>query len=214
LIVPLVEDVIRAQHRELEEVLRANGVKVALGRSNIRMMRLVQPLPPEVEALARRRLAGDGEPDEEMEPPAREAPSEADRETDADVAPAVDQEPPNRSRGAQTTVFDQRGQTVYGPQTNVAGDYRSQPAAQGANWNTAAVRDLLTAAFSDGELTTLCFDYFHPVYEDFSSGMGKGDKIQRLLEHCLRHGQMDELLARVQQRNPAQYRRFAERLGR
>jgi len=53
LIVPLVEDEIRAKHAALEEIFRAGGVKVALGPSQVRLMRLVQPLPPEVEALAR-----------------------------------------------------------------------------------------------------------------------------------------------------------------
>ena len=51
---------------------------------------------------------------------------------------------------------------------------------------SAAIRDLLSATFSDGELTTLCFDYFHSVYENFGTGMGKGQKIQLLLDHCVR----------------------------
>jgi len=80
-------------------------------------------------------------------------------------------------------------------------------------WNTAAVRDLLSAAFSDEELVTFCFDCFPAVYEDLGSGMGKGQKVQRLLEYCLRRGQMEELLARVRTCNPAQYARFATQLG-
>jgi len=80
-------------------------------------------------------------------------------------------------------------------------------------WNTAAVRDLLAAAFSDEELVTFCFDCFPAVYQDLGSGMGKGQKVQRLLEHCLRRGQMEELLARVREWNLAQYARFAARLG-
>jgi len=80
------------------------------------------------------------------------------------------------------------------------------------DWNTEAIRQLLTAAFNDGELTTLCFDRFHPVYEDFAVGMSKGDKIQRLLDHCTRHEQVRELLEIAKKRNPAQYKRFAPRL--
>ena len=64
------------------------------------------------------------------------------------------------------------------------------------------------AAFSDGELTALCFDNFRPVYEDFTSGMSKGDKIQRLLNYCDRHVQVEDLLAAVEKANPVQYRRF------
>ena len=121
--------------------------------------------------------------------------------------------------GSKTTLFDQRGQHVE-RQINVAGDYDrlgrgiATPAEAGlaGGWNSAAIRDLLTAAFDDGELTTLCFDHFRPVYEDFSAGMSKGDKIQRLLEYCLRQGQVERLLDQVRERNPAQHARFAGRL--
>jgi len=77
-----------------------------------------------------------------------------------------------------------------------------------SEWNTAAIRELLTAAFDDEEIKTLCFDHFRPVYEDFTSGMGKRDKIQRLVEHCVRHERMEELLALVKKGNLAQYARF------
>lgn len=81
-----------------------------------------------------------------------------------------------------------------------------------SSWNTAAIRELLTAAFDDEELTTFCFDHFRPVYENFATGMSKGQKIQRLLDSCDRHGQLEELLRLVRERNPAQYKRFRERL--
>jgi hypothetical protein len=58
LIVSLVEGDVRARHAELEEIFRANAVKVALGKPQVRLMRLVQPLPPEVEALAREKVEG------------------------------------------------------------------------------------------------------------------------------------------------------------
>jgi hypothetical protein len=77
---------------------------------------------------------------------------------------------------------------------------------------SAAIRDLLSATFSDGELTTLCFDYFHSVYENFGTGMGKGQKIQLLLDHCVRQQQVGELVQRVKERNAAQYSRFEGRL--
>jgi hypothetical protein len=133
------------------------------------------------------------------------------------------QEP--KETGPSNVLFDQRGQTVE-QQTNVAGDYVVQgppvdpsstaPASSGtepaSNWNSEAIRQLLNAAFSDGELTTLCFDHFHSVYDDFSSGMSKRDKTQRLLEHCLRHDQVELLLAQVRGRNPVQHARFAPQL--
>lgn len=80
--------------------------------------------------------------------------------------------------------------------------------------NTATIRDLLTAAFSDEELTTLCFDYFRAVYDNFSAGMSKGQKIQLLLDYCTRRDQFDQLLPLIRERNPAQYTRFESRPGR
>jgi hypothetical protein len=77
-----------------------------------------------------------------------------------------------------------------------------------AGWTTERIRELLAAAFSDDELTSLCFDHFRPVYQDFSTGMSTGQKIQRLLEYCERHNRVDELLSMVQQRNPYQFARF------
>ena len=84
--------------------------------------------------------------------------------------------------------------------------------AKQSTWNTAAIRSLLTATFDDEELTVLCFDHFRPVYEGFGSGMSKGEKIQRLLDYCVRHGQVEELLKRVNERNPTQYARFQGQL--
>jgi hypothetical protein len=68
------------------------------------------------------------------------------------------------------------------------------------------------AAFSDEELATLCFDHFRQVYEDFATGMSKGQKIQHLLDYCIRHEQVEALLAAVQKANPVQYRRYEDQL--
>ncbi len=78
--------------------------------------------------------------------------------------------------------------------------------------NTAAIRELLAAAFSDEELTTFCFDSFPPVHGQFSIGMSRTQKIQALVEHCVHHGEVERLLALVQKANNHQYRQFASRL--
>ena len=77
--------------------------------------------------------------------------------------------------------------------------------------DTEMIRQLLAAAFSDEELTALCFDHFHPVYEAFGEGMTKPRKIQLLLEHCVRQVESDRLLSLVRERNPNQYNRFVAR---
>lgn len=85
------------------------------------------------------------------------------------------------------------------------------PPAQ-PEYDTAAVRELLLAAFSDEELTTFCYDYFPAVYGQFSTGMSRPQKVQRLVEHCGLNGQFAQLLARVEEANPYQYRQFKSRL--
>ena len=79
-------------------------------------------------------------------------------------------------------------------------------------YNSAALRELLNAAFSDEELTTLCFDHFAEVFNNFSIGMSKGQKIQQLLDYCLRREQIPALVSEVQARNPAQFARYEGRL--
>lgn len=56
LIIPLVESEIRAKLVTLEEIFRADAVKVAIAKPEMRPMPLVQPLPPEVEAFAKRKV--------------------------------------------------------------------------------------------------------------------------------------------------------------
>jgi len=43
--------------------------------------------------------------------------------------------------------------------------------------------------------------------------MSRGQKIQQLLDYCMRREQLPALVAEVQERNSAQFARYAERLG-
>lgn len=74
--------------------------------------------------------------------------------------------------------------------------------------SSTLIRDLLTDAFSDEDLTTFCYDHFHEAYEAFTSGMSKIQKLQRLLEYCERQGKRETLLKLVKEHNPAQYAIF------
>jgi hypothetical protein len=74
--------------------------------------------------------------------------------------------------------------------------------------NTAAIRELLITALDDQALTTLCFDYFHDVYEDFAIGVSRLTKIQLLLEYCQKHERFDELLNHLNRINPYQYEKY------
>ena len=69
---------------------------------------------------------------------------------------------------------------------------------------TADIRKFLTELFNDEELTSLCFDYFRNVYDDFALGMSKGQKIQRLIEYCGHREAIPNLLAAMAAERAAQ----------
>ncbi len=78
-------------------------------------------------------------------------------------------------------------------------------------YNIRAIRKLLTAAFETDEgLRQFCTDFpeFRPVTERFSSGMGKDQMIQRLIEFCESKVLTMRLLELVQEDNPAAYSKF------
>lgn len=71
--------------------------------------------------------------------------------------------------------------------------------------DTKTIRQFLNDYFNDSEFTTFCFDYFLNVYQNFTDGMNKGQKIQLLLDYCLRQGKMPHLLANLQKERSEQY---------
>ncbi|MCX6028727.1 MAG: hypothetical protein NT169_05420 [Chloroflexi bacterium] len=77
----------------------------------------------------------------------------------------------------------------------------------------AVIRELVTAALSDDELTKLCFDHFHAIYEQFAAGQTRGQRVLALVEYADRQLFLDDLLARVKVANPGKYAEFAPRLG-
>ncbi|MCX6029944.1 MAG: SIR2 family protein [Chloroflexi bacterium] len=114
--------------------------------------------------------------------------------------------------GNGNVVGDGSSSNVVKGQPPVRPDRPSETCQVSSSWNAAAIRDLLNAAFNDEELTTLCFDTFRPVYEDFATGMSKGQKVQRLLDYCIRQEQVDDLLAAVQRANPRKYEQYERKL--
>jgi formylglycine-generating enzyme len=80
--------------------------------------------------------------------------------------------------------------------------------------DNADIRQYLTSAYSDEELTTLCADYFRDVYDNFTTGMTKAAKIQLVLDYCQRRELMPNLLAALERDRPEQYRkRFGQVLA-
>lgn len=79
-------------------------------------------------------------------------------------------------------------------------------------YNLAAIRKLLTDAFSSGNIQTLAFDLFPEVYDDFATGMTKSQMVEAVLIYAERNGRLPHLLAYVQKENPYQYNRYAPQL--
>jgi len=72
--------------------------------------------------------------------------------------------------------------------------------------DTADIRQYLTAAYNDEDLTILCADYFREVRDNFTTGMTKTRMIELLLDYCLRREIMSSLLAALERDRPDQYR--------
>lgn len=82
------------------------------------------------------------------------------------------------------------------------------------NYNLGAIRELLLAAFTTEDLKRLCFDNprFRPVYDEFSSGMGKTDVVDRIMEFGQNNSLITELLQVVKLQNPRQFANFEAKL--
>ncbi len=78
-------------------------------------------------------------------------------------------------------------------------------------YTLAAIRTLVTEALSDEELNILCYDHFHPVYEQFSATQSRVNKIQILVEYCDRQMAFPKLLEEINKYNPARYKQFITR---
>ena len=68
--------------------------------------------------------------------------------------------------------------------------------------NTTDIRQYLTNAYSDDDITVLCSDYFREVYDDFTAGMSKRQKIQLLLDYCIRYVQVEGIAGRGAEGQP------------
>lgn len=79
-------------------------------------------------------------------------------------------------------------------------------------YNYAVIRELVGAAFDDESLSVFCHDRFEAVYEQFTSGQTKGQRILILVDHAKRNGLAERLLSGIRQTNPYQYAKFESRL--
>lgn len=83
------------------------------------------------------------------------------------------------------------------------------------NFDGAAVRQLLLAAFTAEELRRFCYDRpsFRPVTQRLGPGDGLEDLVDELIPFCETRLLMPELLSEVREANPRQYARFEAALS-
>lgn len=187
LVISLIEGEIRAKHAALEPIFRQHAVKVAIGQAQVRLMRLVKPLPPEVEALVREKLEGSQE----------RAPSElgAARLDSCRTESVVGRD---EIAGVQSKKHERAHELPVDPD----------------NPPIAAIRELLTASFTPQTLRRFCQDRptFRPIITDFGPSYGLSDMADKLIEYCETGLLWDELLAGVKEISPRRYDRFASGL--
>jgi formylglycine-generating enzyme required for sulfatase activity len=69
----------------------------------------------------------------------------------------------------------------------------------------ARIRQFVMEFFNDEELNTLSFDYFPFVYNEFTTGMPKSQKVRLLIEGCERRRKIPDLLAALKRERPNSY---------
>ncbi|MCA9999309.1 MAG: hypothetical protein KDE56_26285 [Anaerolineales bacterium] len=79
-------------------------------------------------------------------------------------------------------------------------------------YDLAVVREMLTQAFSSGEINTLAFDLFPNLYNDFAASLSKGDRIEQIVMQAQRINRIPELTDYVKEKNPYQYGRYSKYL--
>ena len=79
-------------------------------------------------------------------------------------------------------------------------------------YDLTIIRQMLSEAFSIGEINTLAFDLLPKLQGDFSSGMSTSERIQQIVAKADQQGQIPELFAYVKRENAYRYNRFADQL--
>lgn len=82
------------------------------------------------------------------------------------------------------------------------------PEEEPENYNIPKIVKLINNAFNDTDLTSFCMMYFDEVYNNFTDGMNKLQKITNLIDYVKRHIKFAELLDNIKEHNAAMYEQF------
>lgn len=69
----------------------------------------------------------------------------------------------------------------------------------------ATLRKFIIECYDDAELTRLCFDHFHDVFQDFTADATKGQKALQLIGFCQRRGLMPDLMSVLEEERPVPF---------
>ena len=101
-----------------------------------------------------------------------------------------------------------RGQSPAGPLSVPA-----VPMFPVGDTQSAALFDLVEAAFSADEFAVFCRKHFEEVHREFTAGMGQGQRIILLIDRAERHDFVNRLTELVRKSNPKAHARIAPRLA-
>lgn len=109
--------------------------------------------------------------------------------------PHPDQRPVSTRKPAETRAVEPQQQNETG--TSQVSTVDATPVE---SFDIAVVRHRLTVAFDDPALNAFCMDYFPDVYDKFSRGMRKDEKITLLLDYCRRlPARRQKLIAKLEE---------------
>jgi hypothetical protein len=74
-----------------------------------------------------------------------------------------------------------------------------------SEYDLTKIRKFMIKYFNDEELNTLAFDYFCDVYDDFTQGMSKGQKVRSLIDHCSHRNRLPSLMSALERERPKLY---------
>lgn len=76
------------------------------------------------------------------------------------------------------------------------------------NYNIANIHKLLNTAFNDESLQTFCLLHFEGVFNNFTAGQSKAQRLLALIDFAKRHMEVGKLLSLMQEEHSAQYEQF------
>jgi len=90
-------------------------------------------------------------------------------------------------------------------ETGISSDGRWQ-------YNYIALRALLMAVLTQAELSHICFNYLHSIYDNLSTETNKREKVDKLIEYIDQYQQVEQLLMVIQERHPIRYEQYIQEI--